>query len=221
MVQLISKHWIYANTQGAFSDYAIDPQDEKPVKILGVITRWLIGKKSFLARERTQVDLERMKLSKQKGRWRSSLSSHRTTSIKSLVAGEFPSCFSAFEESRCHSDTETIPSGKLFKLKLPWRSAIFAALCKIADRKTIERLRQQAGRHFSPSQLFETKRCEATTTEEQALVPMNLPVDCYDDEFLNSLSQQARRELTNKPSCGLANIYFQLTQGIPNNTHQT
>ncbi|OAV86293.1 hypothetical protein PTTG_29979 [Puccinia triticina 1-1 BBBD Race 1] len=212
MIQLISKHWTYASTQGAFSKYPIDPAHETPFNISGVITRWFNGKRERVRKEKNPEDAERVKLLRKKSRWRSNLASHRTSSMKSL-SGDNSTICAPFEESRCHSDTEDLPSGEQVKLKLPWRSAVFSSLCKLADGKTTERLRQETGRKFSTSQLFETRRRAAIRTEENAMVPMNLPLDCYDDRFLNSLSDQAKRELTNKPACGLLELHFQLTQG--------
>ncbi|WAR57085.1 hypothetical protein PtB15_8B130 [Puccinia triticina] len=73
MIQLISKHWTYASTQGAFSKYPIDPAHETPFNISGVITRWFNGKRERVRKEKNPEDAERVKLLRKKSRWRSNL----------------------------------------------------------------------------------------------------------------------------------------------------
>ncbi|KNZ48737.1 hypothetical protein VP01_544g10 [Puccinia sorghi] len=209
MIQLIGKHWTYAKSDGAFAAYPIDPEDVTPEKLTGVITRWFIGTPEAVMKSKTVDDLDKQKLSQKKGRWRAKLASHHTESIRSLV-GESSPCVEPFNLSRCHSDTEDYPGGRQGRLKLRWRSATFTSLCELADNRSIQRIRQESGRHFSAGQLFETKRRPTDKIEENAMVPMNLPLDCYDEGYLNSLSKQARRELTTKAPCGLAEAYFKI-----------
>ncbi|POW17589.1 hypothetical protein PSTT_00305 [Puccinia striiformis] len=218
LVRLISKHWTYASAQGAFSAYPINPEHETPETILGAPGGWFNGQREIVRKGMTKTELEKTKLAKKKCKRRSiacTLATHQTTSMKSLIGDNSP-CVVPFEESRCHSDTEDLPNGATAKLKLSWRSAVFAALSEMADWRTVERSRQEAGRCFSSSQLLKTRCSAAMREEEDTMVPMNLPLDCYDDGFLKSLSdQQARHELTNKPPCGLVEIYFQLVQKRP------
>ncbi|KAI7942573.1 hypothetical protein MJO28_012600, partial [Puccinia striiformis f. sp. tritici] len=211
-------HWTYASAQGAFSAYPINPEHETPETILGAPGGWFNGQREIVRKGMTKTELEKTKLAKKKCKRRSiacTLATHQTTSMKSLIGDNSP-CVVPFEESRCHSDTEDLPNGATAKLKLSWRSAVFAALSEMADWRTVEQSRQEAGRCFSSSQLLKTRCSAAMREEEDTMVPMNLPLDCYDDGFLKSLSdQQARRELTNKPPCGLVEIYFQLVQKRP------
>ncbi|KAH9455579.1 hypothetical protein Pst134EA_023038 [Puccinia striiformis f. sp. tritici] len=209
MIQLISKHWTHAHSQEAFSAYPIDPKHETPTTVIGVITRWFNGRRDLIRKGRTKAEIKKEKLARKKSRQRSNLAFNRTKSIKNVVGANSP-CLKAFDESRCHSDTEDCPDGKRLKVQIPWRSSTFAALCMLADTKTVERLRQETGRNFQSGQLFEIGRHRSDKVEELEMVPMNLPLDCYDTAYFDSLTEQGRRELTTTPPCGLAEIHFQM-----------
>ncbi|KAH9459622.1 hypothetical protein Pst134EA_019762 [Puccinia striiformis f. sp. tritici] len=166
-------------------------------------------KKRLNKKRSNQSRNRKREVSKKKSRQRSNLASNRTKSIKNVVGANSP-CLKAFDESRCHSDTEDCPDGKRLKVQIPWRSSTFAALCMLADTKTVERLRQETGRNFQSGQLFEIGRHRSDKVEELEMVPMNLPLDCYDTAYFDSLTKQGRRELTTTPPCGLAEIHFQM-----------
>ncbi|KNE96850.1 hypothetical protein PSTG_09833 [Puccinia striiformis f. sp. tritici PST-78] len=189
MIQLISKHWTYANSTGAFSTYPIDPKDETAEKLTGVITRWFIGRRCIIKKGKSEVQVAKEKLLHKKGRWRSNLVARQTTSIKSLVGSNAP-LVQIFEESGCHSDTEESSSGKMLQLKLPWQTDVFIKLCELADSRTAEQIHQEAGHHFPDSKLFEKKRRNTDKIEKGAMVPMDLPLDCYNTKFLDTLSEQ-------------------------------
>ncbi|KAH9441714.1 hypothetical protein Pst134EA_032533 [Puccinia striiformis f. sp. tritici] len=182
MIQLISKHWTHAHSQEAFSAYPIDPKHETPTTVIGVITRWFNGRRDLIRKGRTKAEIEKEKLARKR----------------------------AGNGQMCHSDTEDCPDGKRLKVQIPWRSSTFAALCMLADTKTVERLRQETGRNFQSGQLFEIGRHRSDKVEELEMVPMNLPLDCYDTAYFDSLTKQGRRELTTTPPCGLAEIHFQM-----------
>jgi hypothetical protein len=73
MIHLISKHWTYANSQGAFSSYPINPEHDKPAKLTGVIVRWFNGRRDKIKRGKTNDELQKERLTKKKGRRRSNV----------------------------------------------------------------------------------------------------------------------------------------------------
>ncbi|OAV88057.1 hypothetical protein PTTG_12271 [Puccinia triticina 1-1 BBBD Race 1] len=209
IITLLCKHWTYAETQNAFSAYAIDLDDMDPTKLSGVITRWFNGKKALFAQKK-QIDPAKKNAWRRSWYARNVLVKRRVRALKSL--GIPAECCEAFEEPLCHSDTEELADNTLQKLKLPWRSAVLADLCAVADRATFQATCPAKADH----RLLETRRRPAQSINEKAKVPMNLPRDAYDTEFLKSLSEPEQRELTKKPPSGLTNFYFQLTQNHSN-----
>ncbi|OAV87962.1 hypothetical protein PTTG_29214 [Puccinia triticina 1-1 BBBD Race 1] len=207
-IELLCKHWTYAESQNAFSAYPINVDDIDLEKLYGVILRWFNGKKVRFSQKK---HLDPAKTRNQRRNWqtRTVLMNRRVASLKLL--GISAECCKPFEEPFCHSDTEELEDATLRKVNLPWRSPALAALCNAADKMTLQRTCPAK----IDRRLLETRRLPATKSLKQAKVPMNLPGDSYDPEFMKSLSEHEQKDLTRTPPSGLAEFYCKIVRDHP------
>jgi hypothetical protein len=107
-----------------------------------------------------------------------------------------------FDIIKCSSETEEVSKKVLTRLPLTWRSAEFSTLARQLDEIHIHKNITTKGRRHVQAFTLEFL-CQTSTSSppptDYTYVPQNLPLNCYSNEFLDTLPIYGKQLLNPKP----------------------
>ena len=96
---------------------------------------------------------------------------------------------------KCSSETKEVSKKVLTRLPLTWRSVEFSTLARQLDEIHIQKLLTTQGRQHVQSFTLDHIQQSSTSSPpptDYAYVPQSLPLNCYSDGYLASLSEPAK-----------------------------
>jgi hypothetical protein len=111
-----------------------------------------------------------------------------------------------FDKTVCCSDTEQLPNGTLQRIQCSWRSPMFSLLGHQLDQFYKKNKAEKLGKRYKYGDSFLLLRQKSDSQERTVKVPSGLPKNCYNPNFLASLSQIDVLLLQPKPEIDFAAI---------------